>query len=344
MKGYCFLVFLTGLPAVLCAWTSYADELSIYDVQYTTDPNGDSPYEDGLTHDVVGGIVTGKWSRGVPRVYLQDPAHLTWGGIVVKDFTDDGEFTNGVAVRDRVDLRNVYIEESRGNTTLHYGGDLAPNAEFSILGSDNPLPPPIIVSVSDIPAPVEDGEGNWYVGDYGAEPYEAMRMIVRDVTVTEKHLGKNSDNYNLQTPYDDSCWAADYMNEEVEATDYHRFVMSEQHFCAVAGLFEQYKNRPTGWDYYQLVTWTTVDLALCGDADSDGNVDLDDVPRFHECLLGPVCNDAGCNPPAWWQPPGNLPVEYCLMMDMDYDGDVDLRDFADVQVIFGTDYMGTRGR
>ncbi|GAG41855.1 unnamed protein product, partial [marine sediment metagenome] len=102
----------------------------------------------------------------------------------------------------------------------------------------------------------------------------------------------------------------------------------------------QYTDLLNGWDYYQLVTMSAADLALCGDGDSDGNVDLDDWPRFVECFTGPVCNNTpgGCNPPEWG-PPVESPVQHCLMMDLDYDGDVDLFDFAGLQVIFGTDYV-----
>jgi hypothetical protein len=86
-----------------------------------------------------------------------------------------------------------------------------------------------------------------------------------------------------------------------------------------------------------LVTQSTEDLAICGDGDSDGDADLDDLPRFVECLIGPACDGTpdGCNPPAWTAPPADLPLQHCLMMDLDYDGDVDLHDFADVQNILG---------
>jgi hypothetical protein len=162
-----------------------------------------------------------------------------------------------------------------------------------------------------------------------------MRLVVRDVVVTEKGgLGKATDNYNLRDSQDDDCWAADYMNE-AKAGEFHPFVEEGQHFCAVGGLFEQY----TGgrFDYYQLITLTTADLAICGDGDSDGDVDLDDMPRFAECLAGPACDSApdGCDLPVWTQTPPDLDVQHCLMMDLDYDGDADLFDFGGLQDVFG---------
>jgi hypothetical protein len=66
-------------------------------------------------------------------------------------------------------------------------------------------------------------------------------------------------------------------------------------------------------------------------------VDLDDLPRFAECLVGPVCAPGGdgCDVPAWTQPPADLPVQHCLMMDVDYDWDADLHDFAVLQAPLG---------
>ncbi|GAG31542.1 unnamed protein product, partial [marine sediment metagenome] len=210
MKRYGVAVVLLGLGAIVSVSVSRADELSIYDVQFTTDPFGDSPY-DGQTHDVVEGIVTGLWLEGgAPRVYLQAEGYSTWGGVVVKDLTYTGALATAVAIGDQVDLFEVYIEEgSRGNTTLLYEQD---SAHF-VNSSGNQVPQPIIVPVSEIPAPVEDSAGDWYVVDHDAERYEGMRIIVRDVTVTARSLGSHSDNYNLQTPGLDDCWAADYMNK-----------------------------------------------------------------------------------------------------------------------------------
>jgi hypothetical protein len=193
--------------------------------------------------------------------------------------------------------------------------------------------------VSDIPAPVYDPlEDGWFVENHNAEPYESMRLGVRDVTVTEWDLGKELDNYNLQDSGGGNAWAADYMNQDLQYPSvYHAFVSLGQHFCAVTGILEQYTYLPNGWDYYQLITTKTADLAICGDGNSDGTAALDDLPRFHECLIGPLCTDTpgGCNPPAWTWPSAMLPVEHCLMMDLDYDGDVDLADFGGLQGLLG---------
>ena len=162
-----------------------------------------------------------------------------------------------------------------------------------------------------------------------------MRLIGRNATVTEMDLGKAVDNYRLEDGEGGACWAADYMNQDVGPWGYHEFVDVGQHFCAVTGVFEQYTRIVDGWDYYQLITLDKAGLAICGDGDANGTVDLRDLPRLVECMTGPVCEDGGgCWPPAWAQPPLLLPIEHGLMMDMDYDGDVDLHDFGGFQLIF----------
>jgi hypothetical protein len=175
----------------------------------------------------------------------------------------------------------------------------------------------LMVSVADIPAPLYDpNDDGWYVENHAAEKYESMRLLVRGVTVTEMDLGKAVDNYNLQDADDANCWASDYMNEEVEPSDYHRFVSVGQHFCGVSGVFEQYTNYSTGWDYYQLLTLTSADLAICGDVDHDGDVDLADLAQ----LLGSY----------------GLPSGACFEDgDQDYDGDVDLADLAELLGAYG---------
>ena len=114
-----------------------------------------------------------------------------------------------------------------------------------------------------------------------------------------------------------------------------------QHFCGVAGLFEQYDDPDIPddeWDYYQLVTMKGTDLAICGDGNRDKMVTLNDLPRFDECLAGPLCDgmNGDCDPPAWMLRDPGLALDYqhCVMMDLDYDDDVDLRDFARFQLIF----------
>lgn len=310
---------------------------TIYEVQFTTNPDGTSDYH-GQVIDCAGGIVVANLSRTVPRLFLCDPAYPDgWGGIQVKDFYATGVF-DGVQLGDWVELTNVEVEDFRGTTFLQWFPEHSPT--LTVTSSGNPLPPPVIVAVSDIPAPVYDPvEDTWFVENHDAERWESMRLLVRDVTVTEMDLGKAEDNYALENPVGERCWAADYMNQDKPySAYYHSFVALDQHFCAVGGFLEQYTRLSADWDYYQFLTLNTPDLAICGDGNSDGQVDLADLPRFGECLGGPLCDDVpgGCDPPAWTWAPAELSVQHCLMMDPDYDGDVDLADFGGLQRVLGS--------
>ncbi|MCK4341730.1 MAG: hypothetical protein KAY37_08415 [Phycisphaerae bacterium] len=333
------------LPATFLAVVvplSMAQPLTIHEIQYTDADDGASPYN-GQVVDCVGGIVVAKYLGWRPRLILQDPLYPLgwdyrdgWCAIQVKDWTYDHVLWDNVRIGDWVEFTNVQVEDFRGTTFLQWMTPLNPT--FNIVSEGNPLPPHVIVAVSDTPAPLYDpGPGTWFVEHHEAERFESMRLIVRDVMVTAMDLGKADDNYNLQNPQGESCWASDYMNVNAVG-DYHPFVTLDQHFCAVAGVFEQYTKLSIDFDYYQLLTQNTVDLALCGDGNSDGLVAPDDWPRCEECLLGPQCGEApeGCNPPAWTWEPWSLPVQHCLMMDFDYDGDMDLLDFAELQTIVGT--------
>lgn len=317
-------------------WQAAAQPLTIYEIQSNTVDGDASTYHLQVV-DCTGGICVAKFGGTRPRLILQDAAYPTgWGAIQVKDWIYPYDMFNDVQLGDCVEFTNMLVEEYRGTTFLQRQSAYDPG--HAIVSQGNPLPAPIIVSVSGIPAPLYDpdhpnGPG-WYVENHDAEPYESMRLVVRDVTITQMNLGKAVDNYNLQTPGGDDCWAADYMNDDVGPWGYHPFVEIDQHFCAVAGVFEQYTRLSTRWDYYQLITTGTPDLAICGDGNADGTAAPDDSSRCAECFTGPQCDGqpAGCDPPAWTVDPPRLNVQYCLMMDFDYDGDVDLTDFATFQL------------
>jgi len=56
-----------------------------------------------------------------------------------------------------------------------------------------------------------------------------------------------------------------------------------------------------------------------GDAENDGDIDLDDYAIFSGCMIGPEVT---------------APTSPCRVMDFDQDDDVDLRDFAQWQIVF----------
>jgi len=296
-----------------------AQPLTICQIQFTENEDGSSEL-DGDVVNCAGGICVAKWAGfGLPRLILQDPncpddddyGGIGWGAIQVKDWTL-GDLYDNVEIGDCVALTSVQVWEKVGTTFLYFKDELG--SGYGIVSEDNPLPAHLPVAVSDIPAPIEGPPGEWYVENHDAELYESMRLVVRDVTVTEMGLGKALDNYNLQDVQDANCWATDYMNEDVGDSGYHPFVGDEQYFCAVSGVFEQYTNLTNGWDYYQLVTLSSADLFLCGDLNHDGCVDNAD--------LGILLTDWGCTG-------GDCPG------DCDGDGDTDHADLGIVLTYWG---------
>ena len=240
-----------------------AAELSIYDIQYTADPNGESP-QNGIIVDCTGGIVTHKSPSGRPRLIIQDPAYPDgWGAIQVKDLFGTGVFSD-VNVGDRISLTNVLVEEFKGSTFLQFMEEN--NAGFEILSSGNPLPRPRIVTADEIAAPIE-GLDTWLVANHNVEKYEAMLIKVVNVNVKDIGYGKAFDNYILASNADPNliCWVSDYMNADKEkGLIYHPYVEAGKHFYSVTGILEQYMGDSDGiyYDYYQLLTRNSDDFVL----------------------------------------------------------------------------------
>jgi hypothetical protein len=277
MKTFCRLLILVGV-SLAASFYAEADDLSIHDIQFTTDPAGTSPL-DGAVVNCRGGIVTHKYGGSRPKLTIQDPNFPEgWGAIQVKDWLSGAPLYNQAAVGDWVRLANVEVEEFRGNTMLQCYAYHSPG--IFIVSHNNPLPPPLVVTLDKIAAPTAGVLGEYLVVDHNAEPYEAMRLRVENVNVAYMGLGKANDNYVLQsedTP-DLTCWAADYMNSD-RVGDYHSLVVPDRHFCVVEGILEQYTNSNEGFDYYQLITTATSDFMLPPPV-SVGNISQDCVVNF----------------------------------------------------------------
>lgn len=244
------VAWLAAAATIFCVGSVYGgpmDELSIYDVQYTADPTGDSPYN-GQTHSVIGGIVTHIWQGFNNRVYLQDPNHPTWGAIVVKD-GEDGELSNAVNIGDMIRLDNIYIDEFRGTTFLQYRRSSAPDVSFSIISTGEPVPAPLPLTAADIVNPADHTV---------TEPYESMVVTLEDVVVGRMDLGKADDNYELLQG-SVIAWATDYMNVDAGAL-YDPRIESGAFLDRITGIVEQYTNAEDSWDYYQLNTRSAGDI------------------------------------------------------------------------------------
>jgi hypothetical protein len=277
MKGKMMIIRISIVAMTLMfVLPVQAAELSIYDIQYTADPNGDSP-QNGNVVDCRGGIVIHKAPTGKPRLIIQDPAYPDgWGAIQVKDLFGIGVFDD-VNVGDWISLTNVLVEEYKGTTFLQYIQEN--NAGFEIRSSGNPLPRPRVVTVDQIAAPAE-GLDTWLVADHNAEKYESMLIKVVNVKVKDTGYGKAFDNYIIASNVDPNfiCWASDYMNADKEkGLIYHPNVEPGKNFCGVTGVLEQYTDLQDGicYDYYQLLTTSTDDFTIEQIADLDGDCDVD---------------------------------------------------------------------
>lgn len=130
--------------------------VSIYDIQYTTDVSGASP-EEGNTV-ITGGIVTGVMDAG-NGYFIQENA-AAWSGIFVFDSNNTPVVGDSIIIEGEVVEYNGYTQISYLNS-------------FSIESSGNASPAPITVSISD--AQEED--------------YEGVIVRVEDATCTNDNLG-----------------------------------------------------------------------------------------------------------------------------------------------------------
>jgi hypothetical protein len=264
-----------------------ANTLSIYEIQYTTDPNGMSP-QNGNIIDCTGGIVVHKTQGSRPRLAIQDPNYPNgWGAIQVKGWTSDA--FDGIAIGDWISLDNVLVEDYKGTTFLQYQTENNPN--LTIVSMNNPLAKPLVVTIDEISAPSESVDA-WIVPDHSAEKYESMIIKVVNVNISDTGYGKAFDNYVLTSNIDPNmtCWASDYMNIDKEkGLIYHPIVEIGQKLCGVTGILEQYTADSDGifYDYYQLLTTNTKAFTIeqIADLDGDCDVDCDDFNIFIEHWL-----------------------------------------------------------
>jgi hypothetical protein len=292
--------------------------LSIYEIQYTENPDGSS-YYDEQTVNCEGGIVIHKWSRGRERLILYDPNHPDgWGGIMVKGPFDSNVFED-VNLGDWRRLENVVVYEelnrARGNTTLFYDE----YSSHTRLSTGHELPAPLVVDVNDIAVNYDRNQQTCYVTDHRAEKYEAMYIQVRVVTVEDVNVGSHLDNYSLNKIDNPNtyCWASDYMNiDNPDSYTPHPIIESGLKLCSVSGIFEQYTELSNGWDYYQLLTTSTADFTVEQPADLDGDcgVDFFDFAVF----AGQWLTDEQCGESEW-----------CDGADLTQNGSVDWFDLCD---------------
>ncbi len=270
---------------------------TIQEIQMTDHPDGDSPLN-GAIVDCVGGIVVFKREANKPRLVLVDPNAVDgWGGIQLKGWSPD--VFDDVAVGDWVRLEGVMVEENVGTTFLQFSASFMEVAsQLTIVSRLNPLPPPLVVEVDAIGAPVYFATDDaWLTPDKGGERFESMIIQVRDVRVSALGLGAKNDNYSLQAVNREGdpnallpeCWVSDYVNREGDKGNvYMPPVVLGRPFCAVTGLLEQYNRIEDGYDLFQLLTLSQNSFVEMNPADLDRDCDVDlwDAQLFTAQLLG----------------------------------------------------------
>ncbi|MCF7919323.1 MAG: T9SS type A sorting domain-containing protein [Candidatus Cloacimonetes bacterium] len=129
-------------------------EASIYDIQFTEDPSGDSPYLGQIVE--VNGIVTGFGYNNNNYFFISSPAGGAWNGLYIYQFDYE------VAVGDDVTITGE-INEYYNFTELGFVESLVVNS------SGNTLPDPVELTTAELAS---------------SEAYESVLVKVNDVAVT----------------------------------------------------------------------------------------------------------------------------------------------------------------
>ena len=200
MKGILLCVLAFTLSVGLMA------QLSCYDIQYTDNPNGNSPYMGQSV--TVRGIVTAI-NRG-SSFYIGDADGGPWSGLYVYH----GNTSNQVELGDLVDLTGT-VDEYYNLT------ELVSVTGFNIISSNNPIPITPI-STADLP-----------YNNNASEPYEGVLVRFNDVQIrsTMDNYGqfRFADSSGVQSMADDvlfvpqasSIVVNDWWHQIQGVVDYH---------------------------------------------------------------------------------------------------------------------------
>jgi len=141
---------LMATPVKLSVTTS-AGVLTIYDIQYTADPSGDSPYKDQVV--TFSGIVTAiklSATTGAPiGFYIQDGAGK-WNGMNVYSTATDYSFPTTLALGDNVTV-NGTVTEYRGSAGTNLTGltEVKEVTSVDIVSTGNALPAASIITAAE---------------------------------------------------------------------------------------------------------------------------------------------------------------------------------------------------
>ncbi|MDT8412899.1 MAG: T9SS type A sorting domain-containing protein [Vicingaceae bacterium] len=135
---------LVDSVAITSTTPPVANIKKIYDIQFTTNPNGDSPEVGNIV--TTKGVITGIVKNGPDRhaFFIQDSA-LAWNGLYIYERND-----STLAIGDSVEVTGT-VAEFNGLTELSFVSNI------TVLNSGNTLPTPVVTTTGN--ANAEEWEG-----------------------------------------------------------------------------------------------------------------------------------------------------------------------------------------
>jgi len=158
----------SNIPAEMTV-TPFIHNVSIFDIQFTTDPSGDSPL-DGSTVRTTGVITAGSGEDGDSKYFLQDMEQTgSWTGILLYTYSMDFEMGDKVTVVGEVDeyygmteIKNVITDL----TTVVSEGNTVPAPILVPTGSFSEQFEGVLVVVENAECTEEASSyGEWFVND-----------------------------------------------------------------------------------------------------------------------------------------------------------------------------------
>ncbi|MBS3740925.1 MAG: hypothetical protein KGY74_02260, partial [Candidatus Cloacimonetes bacterium] len=150
-------------PGDVSFFASPVDITTIYDIQYTTDPSGDSPYLGDVVTTT--GIVTATDGNGTH--FIQSGSG-PWNGLYIHDYSHDYEVGHQVLIMGEVDeyYNKTELKDVSDLDTLATGVDIPPASEISTNEVNQEEYEGVLVSVSNATCVSDTNTyGEWEVDD-----------------------------------------------------------------------------------------------------------------------------------------------------------------------------------
>lgn len=187
MKG-----IVLSILALTLAVGIMADPLTCYDIQFTDNPNGRSPYENQIVD--VRAIVTAVKPNNF--YYLGDPEGGPWSGLYVYH----RDSSNLLNVGDEVIVTGKVIEFNYQNQWTYTLTQMTDISNVDILSSGNPLPPATVLSTSELPR-------NNVISEQWEGVYVAFYNVQIKSSVDNFGQFNIADNSNVQAMVDDGFFS-----------------------------------------------------------------------------------------------------------------------------------------